>query len=318
MQLAQKVKQFFEVNSSAYGLNPSSTRVEPILNWGGFVNSSFFVGDDRKHFHLKVCSEDSTELKQFFKASSILHGNYHAPKAHSWIDIPETKFSGILFDFIHGRTADCFSDSQIQELGELLSKMQQDSELKCLLGDEQVRCSQTYLDVYDDRFLEDLKPIGQSLPPFVSQDTFDFMKDEATKLRERVQKIAEFQVFTSTPIHSDIWANNLMIAETGDWFLIDWDGLKIGDPSLDYAMLLGPAKNSWSRRGDPSDFGLSLPADARARIPHYHQAMLLDWVIDPLADWIEASQHLEWRDKVRAENEKNHLAALQCYRSLYT
>lgn len=315
--LILKIKRFFELNSGQYELNAATTVIKPILNWGGFVNSSFFISDSCKHFHLKLSSEPEVGLELFYKASNILNQRYHSPKANSWITIPDTEFRGILFEFIEGNTAGKFSVQNVKELHQILGRLHRDSDLKNMLGDEQLPCFQTYLDVYDNRFFEDLKLIAKDLPPFVTQATFDFMVNEAEKLKNFVTKAPEFEVLTDAPIHSDIWANNLLIDKNGNWFLIDWDGLKVGDSSLDYAMLLGPSQDNWERRSDPLEFDIRLLPESSSRIRLYHQAMLLDWVIDPLADWIEAEKHPEWADAVRTENEKNHSAALKCYRNLY-
>lgn len=52
----------------------------------------------------------------------------------------------------------------------------------------------------------------------------------------------------------------------------------------------------------------------RARLPLLGQATLLDWVIDPLYDWIDADASPAHAGEVRAEKQRVHQAALGLYR----
>jgi hypothetical protein len=49
----------------------------------------------------------------------------------------------------------------------------------------------------------------------------------------------------------------------------------------------------------------------------YARAALLDWVIDPVADWIEAADWLDEPAAYRAENAAVHGRAAERYRQLY-
>jgi hypothetical protein len=49
----------------------------------------------------------------------------------------------------------------------------------------------------------------------------------------------------------------------------------------------------------------------------YLRARLLDWVIDVLADYIEAEVAPEQRDRVQTEKKRQHLQALALYQSRY-
>lgn len=99
--------------------------------------------------------------------------------------------------------------------------------------------------------------------------------------------------------------------------MLDWDGLALGDPVMDWTMLLGPT------RGDPrpvaGDRLAELPLNdvARARAPLYARASLLDWIIDPLADWIEAGQERAHGDVIRKSNHRVHRRARANYERLY-
>jgi hypothetical protein len=75
--------------------------------------------------------------------------------------------------------------------------------------------------------------------------------------------------------------------------------LELGDPAVDWAMLFGP------RRDDPGRVaegtlppGLALDPSVRERLAIYSRASLLDWTIDPLADWINAGEAPECGTRV--------------------
>jgi len=55
----------------------------------------------------------------------------------------------------------------------------------------------------------------------------------------------------------------------------------------------------------------------RERLPLYARASLLDWVLDPLADWIDAGEAPAHVAEVRAEKERVHRTALDAYRRGY-
>jgi Ser/Thr protein kinase RdoA (MazF antagonist) len=42
-----------------------------------------------------------------------------------------------------------------------------------------------------------------------------------------------------SPVHADLWLNNIQWAGRESWHLLDWDDVRIGDPAADLATLLG-------------------------------------------------------------------------------
>jgi aminoglycoside phosphotransferase (APT) family kinase protein len=102
-----------------------------------------------------------------------------------------------------------------------------------------------------------------------------------------------------------------------EWHLLDWDEVRIGDPAADVATLLGPTAQDPRplKMRDRVDGGL--PPAERERLPQLGRATLLDWVIDPLSDWIDAGTAPEHEHAVRAEKEGIHKRALACYEELY-
>ena len=119
------------------------------------------------------------------------------------------------------------------------------------------------------------------------------------------------------PVHCDPWLNNLLWVSREEWYLVDWDDLRIGDPAADLAALCGPtADDLRPLKLDPGSLpGLS--EAERERLPLLGRATLLDWVIDPVADWVEADAAPELAPMVREEKERVHRAALREYEQRY-
>ena len=57
--------------------------------------------------------------------------------------------------------------------------------------------------------------------------------------------------------------------------------------------------------------------EGRERLDLYTRAILLDWVIDPLADYLDADQAPQHARRVRAQERQEHLGALARYQARY-
>src|SRR5215831_2087983 len=86
---------------SELDLDAATTRVTHILNWGGFVNHSFFVRDAHRRYHLKLTpSPDSARLRQWYELGAILSARYRAPAVLRWIEFPEIALAGLLLEHL--------------------------------------------------------------------------------------------------------------------------------------------------------------------------------------------------------------------------
>lgn len=93
---------------------------------------------------------------------------------------------------------------------------------------------------------------------------------------------------------------------------------------MDIVTLTGPASTDpWPLEYWDQAVG-ALSGEARERLKLLGRASLLDgraslldWIIDPLADWIEAKVAPAHEIAVRAEKERVHRDALPLYRELY-
>ena len=121
----------------------------------------------------------------------------------------------------------------------------------------------------------------------------------------------------ASTIHGDLQANNLLLTNQGEWFLLDWDDLTLGDPALDFALLLAPPLSAW--QDDLwRDYLPGREAGFVERMALYGRARLLDWVIDVLADYVEAEGTPEQQALARSVKQQQHLQALALYQARYT
>lgn len=304
--------------AGSQGLHADQLDVSYVLNWGGFVNASFHVTDGTSRYHVKLASDAESEAKlsQWYALGEHLSRRHHAPRVVDWVSLPVSASAGLMFEHIDGATPERLTPELIDELRPILHGLHIDESLA-----EQLRashgmtsCGELYRRTYHERFVEDLEFIRASPPPFVTPALLAWFGEEIQTLLHLVTAISAFDEPANAPMHGDLWLNNLL--ETGDssLYVLDWDDLALGDPMLDIAMLLGPTRadvqptpaRDWFLDGPPQRASLE-------RLAVYARASLLDWTLDPLADYIGASDAPEHADEVRSEKERVHRAAFAAY-----
>lgn len=301
------------------GLDRGRAVVEYVLNWGGFVNHSFRASDGRSTRHVKLATQPLAQsaLQRWRAVHDLLERHYHAPRMLGWFAVADAGAAGPVFEWVSGTVPDPLPRALLAQILPVLGRLHGDRELAArLAGQGSSRsCAAVYTATYDDRFSSDLDFIAEHRPPFVTPARLDWMRAERERLRRLVHGAAAFQEPADSPVHGDLWCNNLLVTPSGRWFLLDWDEMALGDPAVDLAMLLGPS-SSRVRPADPRDAG-DLPPPARERLAIYARASLLDWIIDPLSDWIDADTAPEHCDLVRAEKERVHREAVRGFEERY-
>ncbi len=321
--LTRRVTAYFRKHAAQYGLNPDAVEAQYILNWGGFVNASFRLTDGVKRYHLKLADDEDAlaGLERWRNFHELLSDRYHAPRMLDWVEIPRTPFEGALFAYVPGRPADLAAQPDVlKAVIDLLACLHADSELAAALEADEggvPTCTEYFLSVYIDRLDGDLAIIADGLPPFVSLGLLDWMMGETRELEGLARDLPAFQHPAGSPTHGDLWPSNILVTESNQLSVIDWDDLDLGDPALEYSILLGPL---W-RHGKLSQAAVDgfLPDDPAFR-ERFHvclRALLLDVVIDTLADWVESGFAPEHQAEVRPEKERIHREALELYKRLY-
>jgi len=304
------------------GLDPARLQVEYVLNWGGFVNRSFRVTDGRTVLHLKLAGEAQYRdgVRRFWELRPRMAQRYRAPEPLAWIAVPETEHAGILSRWIDGEAPASIEGRLGAEVVRTVRALHGDRELAARLpaSHPPATCADVYLQVYSRRYFADLEFIEGERPPFVSLDTLEWMRGQAQAVDAAVAAAPAFREAADAPTHGDLWLDNLLVTREGEWFLLDWDGLALGDPALDWGMLFGPTRADLRTAMDRA-LPPAIAADAavRERLALYARASLLDWIIDPLSDWIDAGESPEHIVEVRAEKERIHRTALAAYRQRY-
>jgi aminoglycoside phosphotransferase (APT) family kinase protein len=281
------------------------------------VNASFTVTDGATTFHLKLAlgPYEVGRLWRWFELRAPLAERYHAPPVVSWVALAGTHAEGLLFPHIDGLEPDLARDDLVlRGLIEAFDDLHADEELAAALGGEPRVALDSFAGTFITRFTSDLDEVTDAgSPPFVDADTWRWMRTETLRLIQLSAASTAFAEPVASVIHGDPWPANVIVTPDR-WYLTDWDDVAIGDPALDLAILLWqPAKDGRPVEG----FVGARDAAFRERFKLYARANLLDEVIDPLADWVEAAKAPEHRDEVRAAKEKVHRGALQEYRARY-
>ena len=305
-----------------FGLDPRALQVAYVPNWGGFVNASFRAFDGTRAIRVKLAKEADTiaRLRRWHDLAPILHARYRAPRMLGWLAVPGTAHEGPLFEWIDGEVPSARGRDLAREFGPILEALHADAELAARLGAESGRrtCRDAYLGGLHRRFLEDLAAVTVSPPPFLGGGDLEWMRDEVARLAADAWVEPAFEAPLVAPCHGDLWSENLLRSTEGRLTILDWDDLALGDPALDWALLLGPTRGDLRPAG-AADLPARLAADLafRARFDLLARASLFDWALDGLADWIEAGVLGPGASEVRREKERVSLAALEAYRRAY-
>ncbi len=314
--LTSVVHDFFVVHARTFGLAADRVDVRYVLNWGGFVNSSFQISDGGTHLHLKLAVTEDVRaaLERWRRLDPILR-RHRAPPVLDWVEIGDA--AGLLFPLLPGE-APALEPGVMHAVVDCLRDVWADGELAARLQPAGNRtAADCYLATYHDRFLEDLRAITDAPPPFVDRDVLTFMCDQAAALEHEVRSHPAFQQEVTTPIHGDLWLNNVLWEDPSSWYLLDWDDVQIGDPAMDIATLTGPTAADLTPLKRVEDGRRVGTPEMMERLVVLGRASLLDWVIDPLADWIEADSAPQVRDVARAEKERVYREALTLYLESY-
>lgn len=322
--LTRRVIDYFRRYARRYHLNSGSVLARYVTNWGGFVNASFVITDGQQNYHLKLSDDGNSRylMAYWLQNADILASRYHAPSVIDWIDIPRTEFGGVLMEWIPGKKADLFRQPEVLAgVLDLLARLHQDQELVQLYGIEgrTVSCLDSFLETYIDRFDEDLQGIFPELPAFIDLRLFDWMASETRQLEALSRESEVFQLPAASPIHGDLWEDNILVNPDGKWWVIDWDDLTVGDPALDYAVLLAPLWLDHHFSDDQIKAHLpgSETSEFYERFNLYLRAAALDQVIDSLADWVESQYNPAETARIQPLKEAAHRRALEFYRSRY-
>ncbi len=323
-QLTQLVSRYFSEQASVYNLRADDVRVEYRLNWTGFVNASFCISDPLTSYHFKVThtSRHKTLLKRWQRLHTTLENEYHAPRLVDWIDLPGG-YSGLLLENIAGDAPDLVGSPVLfQEILTMVIRLHADQVLGMVLRglDGPRTCLMSYLLTYQSRFREDLKSVEEHPPVWLADGQLAGIRREVRTLEELTRSSRAFQFPANSPVHGDLRPGNILRAHDSRWYVLDWDDLTIGDPALDWILLLSPLGQAraefpvgfgWQELISRSDPGLE------QRMEFYTRAYLLDLVLDGLADVVDAEETGENLARYQEQKKDTVLQAWEQYLRLY-
>ena len=290
-----------------------------VFNWGGFVNHSFSVDDGSVKCHLKITDDidSARKLRLWHKIQHVLQRRYRAPEVMDWLDFPEIGFAGLVQRQVNGRTANFRDDPVLVEhLIDLVSRLHKDAEIRSHLNtfESEKTCLDHFVETYIDRFNADMEEVVAAQPSFVSASLLKWMRNETERLLATADSAPAFHNPAGDPVHGDLHEGNVLVTPN-DWFVVDWDDLALGDPAVEFAVLLWPMVyqgRKWSEFSIPD-----VDDSFRERIEVCLRAQLLDEVIDPLADYVAADAVPSKQLEVQVVKRKRHEEALERYRSLW-
>ena len=316
-QMARWLEHQLPERLAGCNLTPGKTRATYVMNRGGFVNRSFEVSDGTVRYHLKL-SEDADFLRAFRDTHEILQRLYHAPALIRWVEFPEIGYTGLLQRHVNGRRFSFQNDAGLlPQLIETADHLHHDTELRGYLAATGMPRSRLdyFAGTYIDRFTIDLEGLADERPAFISESLLRWMQDEVRQLEEAAALVTGFHDLAVDAVHGDLHEGNILVA--GDeWFIVDWDDLSLGDPAVEFAILIWPVVyatgRSWQSFGLPSndmDFGERITVSLRAQ--------LLDAVIDSLADYVDARIVPERMAEIQDVKRREHERALELYQRLW-
>ena len=163
------------------------------------------------------------------------------------------------------------------------------------------------------RFKEDLAIIEAQPPAFVTGETLQWVRGETLEIGRMVAGMEAFSPKASSPVHGDLWNDNTLVADDGQWRIVDWDDIALGDPALEFAVLLEPMLEQNPEASLKDLLPYTPDAGFSRRLEVCRRAQRLYRAIESLADYIEAEALGDRADRVREENETLHRVVLLTY-----
>jgi len=325
MEDERRVGRWFEIHGARFGLLGHPVLCRAVLNLGGFVNRSFTVADGRRLLHVKLASaENAPGLRRWATLHRRLETDHRAPRLLGAIE--GTDMAGealaLIFEHVPGRAPNPLRDrAALVEALAAAAALHGDRGLEAALGGpgEGRTCADDLIETYVDRLRADMEVVVPAVLDFLPDGFAAWARREIDALEAAARDTPAFAAPAAAVVHGDLHTGNLLLGEDGRLWLLDWDDLHAGgDGALDAANLLRPLL----LRGGGEDLfaayaRLAGDPGAAERVPLYCRAMLLDEVVDSLADFVEAEALPGHREAVRTLKRNAHSEALAAYRREY-
>ena len=277
----------------AAALGPG-TQVQHRANHPGAGRLSYAVRVGGRHLWAKVAADGAEErsLTTWAEAAPLLAERHGAPPVLDVLQV--AGHTALLFPFVPAAPADRSTlRARYDEADDLLAGLHADPDLTALLGGPTTSAA-SFRAVWLERFAADLDVIEG----YVAKDLHAFLGAEVDALGGLVDALDEP---VHSPVHGDPGREHWLL-DPGRLWLLGWEGLTVGDPVVDDAILRDDALGS-----DPHHW----PDGPRYAVAR--RALMLGAVIDVAADWVASTDPL-----VRRRKEAAYLPGLEAYRDAFT
>jgi len=320
-----RVRSWFGAHGSRFGFGAGAVSCEAVIHLGGFVNRSYTVTDGRRRLHVKLGHPDCAPgLRRWAQLHRRLQDQYRAPRLLGVVEggVLAGEALALVFEHVPGRPLDARRDGALlPEVLELCAALHADRALAAALPAGAARtCADDLVQTFVDRLRSDLAACGDRLAglAFLERGFARWATAEVDALQRAVRADPALAAPAEATVHGDLHGGNVLVSG-GQWCVLDWDDLHgRGDGALDALALLWPLLREG--RGAPLAAAYAAAAgdpQLPARAGLYRRAMLLDEVIDSLADWVEADAAGAQAAAVRALKQAAHRDALAEYRRAY-
>jgi hypothetical protein len=303
------VLEWARPRAASLGLDAARLQIVRVVNPSGwFMNQSFGLTDGHARLHGKLAPHDADtvdDMRRVFACGDALRP-YHAPAFVAWMELGD--WCGYLTAHVDGTEPE---RTLVPEIVAVVERLHVDERLAASLPTGITTTRDAFAELFLGRFTEDLT--GLEPPPFVSAETFAWMHTEVERLRASTA-IAAFDEPARAVVHGDLHLGNILVERSGAWWIVDWDEMHRGDAAIDLAILLRP----WIAHGESVDaFVHAKDAAFRERFAVACRAVVLDEIIDTLANWATATEVPAVTESVRAKMQRIHERALVEYRGRY-
>jgi hypothetical protein len=280
------------------------TRVTRHHNHANPGKLSFRVKSRAGDLWVKVAGDEREDkrLRRWADLSTALASDYSAPLVLDTLEVRGR--IGLVFPFLLTPVATTvLVRSRLTQILALLDALHGDDALAARLGPA-LTAGEAFRQLWLRRLRADLEIVQSQ----VLDSDYSRMATWLDDLASAITGPA-FDVPVHAPIHADPWHENLLISDNELW-LLDWDGLRIGDPLIDTAIVLhdalGPDIGSWL------GFRPKLDRYTEYRLRISLQALVLDQVIDGAADWVQNDDPL-----IKAGKQRSYQLAMKAYRTQF-
>lgn len=299
-------------HADVLGLSDGDLVVEQLPNPSGwYANVVCSISDGSSTLVAKL-GRDEEKLGKVYDLRDVLVSKYRCPPILGWVELDDAV--GVVMSHVRSEPA---PERLIRDVIELVNRLHADGDLAGRLPEEEQpdTMREAFADIWIDRLTTDLDELEaeDKIPPFVSFSLVEWMRRETAGLA-RLTEAPAFGIEPTGPVHGDLHLANVLLEPDGRWWIVDWDDIHCGDPAADLATLLLPL----IERGAGVEHLLGTRNQHfRERFGVCARAVLLDLVVDSLADWADAGESPGMADQIRRSMRATHERGLNIYRLRY-